>query len=599
MLLLQATASVNGNIGLLRAQLAQVIEEKNELNRKFIESRKALQSTGELLLKVHNHTLELKNERNEHKAKLEGLSVLNKALNEKVVEMSTKLEEINADGGMSKATITDFVEKLLSVKEEHIRAIEQQQVQLQTEMSKLRKENSDLLEAQREQQELILTTEQKIATLEKFSALERISSLEKLTSSLEASRLGVEQERYEWNAAHPPPRTDAPLPDSGAQFRPPSSEKPSSAIQSPRRSVNTLSMQEVEQSSISVHQASIATIAPTIQQLSSTESSFIQLSSTESSFIQLSSTESSFIQQPLSTESSFIKQLSSTESSFIQQLSMSVEPSTAPILEDTASSVTSTEYAAAIAMTLPLAVSTAGPEDDVLRGDRTEEQLVSPSPVQSTPTAAIAQESIHSEDCYEPSSGGTLHASGLSGSIEPSIASRAVVLLSPIVAAVAESGTSPSPSGAAGTVEQQFLRQGGLQKRKQSLVERAVSQVLWPGSLSTPMSEATDSSAPESLSAMIPLSEIVAKYADPSWKTAFARQPDEDDPSYKERLLRCKKAMKKDIFSWSKSFVLEHRRAPSKEDKKSFGQDVFKVYSQVSCCCCCCLSVACMQRWLI
>jgi len=502
---------------------------------------------------------------------------------------------------MSKATITDFVEKLLSVKEEHIRAIEQQQMQLQSEMSKLRKENSDLLEAQREQQELILTTEQKIATLEKFSALERISSLEKLTSSLEASRLGVEQERYEWNAAHPPPRTDAPLPDSGAQFRPPSSEKPSSAIQSPRRSVNTLPMQEVEQSSISVHQASIATIAPTIQQLSSTESSFIQLSSTESSFIQLSSTESSFIQQPLSTESSFIQQplstessfiqqLSSTESSFKQQLSTPLEPSTAPILEDAASSVTSTEYAAAIPMTLPLAVSVAGPEDDALRDDRTEEQLVSPSPVQSTPTAAIAQESLPSEDCYEPSSGGTLHASSLSGSFEPSTASRAVVLLSPIVAAVAESGTSPSPSGAAGTVEQQFLRQGGLQKRKQSLVERAVSQVLWPGSLSTPMSEATDSSAPESLSAMIPLSEIVAKYADPSWKTAFARQPDEDDPSYKERLLRCKKAMKKDIFSWSKSFVLEHRRAPSKEDKKSFGQDVFKVYSQVSCSCC--LSVA-------
>ena len=550
MLLHQATASVNGNIGLLRAQLAQVIEEKNELNRKFIESRKALQSTGELLLKVHNHTLELKNERNEHKAKLEGLSVLNKTLNEKVVEMSTKLEEINADGGMSKATITDFVEKLLSVKEDHIRAIEQQQVQLQSEMSKLRKENSDLLEAQREQQELILTTEQKIATLEKFSALERISSLEKLTSSLEASRLEVEQERYEWNAARPPPRTDAPLPDSGAQFRPPSSEKPSSAIQSPRRSVNTLSMQEVEQSSISVHQASIATIAPTIQQLSS------------------------------------------TESSFIQQLSMPVEPSTAPIIEDAASSVTSTEYAAAIAMTLPLAVSAAGPEDDALRDDRTEEQLVSPSPVQSTPTAAIAQESLPSEDCYEPSSGGTLHASGLSGSIEPSTASRAVVLLSPIVAAVAEAGTSPSPSpsGAAGTVEQQFLRQGGLQKKKQSLVERAVCQVMWPGSLSTPMSESTDSIAPESLSAMIPLSEIVAKYADPSWKTAFARQPDEDDPSYKERLLRCKKAMKKDIFSWSKSFVLEHRRAPSKEDKKSFGQDVFKVYSQVSCSCC--LSVA-------
>lgn len=547
-----------------------MIEEKNELNKKFIESRKALQSTGELLLKVHNHTLELKNERNEHKAKLEGLSVLNKTLNEKVVEMSTKLEEINADGGMSKATITDFVEKLLSVKEEHIRAIEQQQLQLQSEMSKLRKENSDLLEAQREQQELILTTEQKIATLEKFSALERISSLEKLTSSLEASRLEVEQERYEWNAAHPPPRTDAPVPDSGAQFRPPSSEKPSSAILSPRRSVNTLSMQEVEQSSVSVHKASIATIAPTIQQLSSIESSFIE---------QISSTESSFIQQ-----------LSSTESSFIQQQSMPVEPSTAPIIEDTASSVTSTAYSAAIPMTL--AVSAAGPEDDALRDDRTEEQLVSPSPLQSTPTAAIAQESLLSEDRFEPSSGGTLHVSGLRGSIEPSTASRAVVLLSPIVAAEAE--TSPS----AQTVEQQFLRQGGLQKRKPSLVERAVRQVMWPGSLSTPISETTGSSAPESLSAMIPLSEIVAKYADPSWKTAFARQPDEDDPSYKERLLRCKKAMKKDIFSWSKSFVLEHRRAPSKEDKKSFGQDVFKVYSQVSCCCCC-LPFACMQRRLI
>ena len=33
------------------------------------------------------------------------------------------------------------------------------------------------------------------------------------------------------------------------------------------------------------------------------------------------------------------------------------------------------------------------------------------------------------------------------------------------------------------------------------------------------------------------------------------------------------------------------RRAPSKEDKKSFGQDVFKVYSQVRTCS--------MQRWLI
>lgn len=560
-LLNQATAAVSGNIGLLRAQLSQVIEEKNELNRKFIESRKALQSTGELLLKVHNHTLELKNERNEHKAKLEGLSVLNKTLNEKVIEMSTKLEEINADGNrsMSKATITDFVEKLLSVKEEHIRAIEQQQVQLQSEMSKLRKENSDLLEAQREQQELILTTEQKIATLEKFSAaMDRISSLEKLTSSLEASRLEVELERIEeWSAAAVHPqltlRTDVPLPDLGAQFRPPSSEKPSNATQSPRRSINTvLSTPEAELSSVSpVQQASIApTIVPTIRQLSSTESSFIQ-------------------QQQ-------------------QQLSLPVEPYTVPMVEDvTASSVTST----ATPMMNHAAGYAVGPEGDVSRDDALGELLLSPSPVRSTPTADVAQESLPSEDCYEALSGETLNASGLSESNEPSTASRDVVLLSPITAATATTaaivaaaavagGTSPS----ARTAEQQFLlRQGGVQKRKQTLVERAVSQVMWPGSLSTPMGDPTPESMSSSSAMCVPLSEIAAKYADPSWKTAFARQPDEDDPSYKERLLRCKKAMKKDIFSWSKSFVLEHRRAPSKEDKKSFGQDVFRTYSQVSC----------------
>jgi hypothetical protein len=62
-----------------------------------------------------------------------------------------------------------------------------------------------------------------------------------------------------------------------------------------------------------------------------------------------------------------------------------------------------------------------------------------------------------------------------------------------------------------------------LQNKKQSLVERAVSQVMWPGSLSNPISETVGSPVPEKSA----LSEISAKYADPSWKSTFARQADQ------------------------------------------------------------------------
>jgi Fe-S-cluster-containing dehydrogenase component len=73
----------------------------------------------------------------------------------------------------------------------------------------------------------------------------------------------------------------------------------------------------------------------------------------------------------------------------------------------------------------------------------------------------------------------------------------------------------------------------------------------------------------------------------PSTPILVGKAPSLDKPtSCKECLLKCKKVMKKDIFSWSKSFVLEHRRALSKEDKKNFGQEVFRVYNQVRCPCC-------------
>jgi hypothetical protein len=59
-------------------------------------------------------------------------------------------------------------------------------------------------------------------------------------------------------------------------------------------------------------------------------------------------------------------------------------------------------------------------------------------------------------------------------------------------------------------------------------------------------------------------------------------KPDADADVFKERLLTLRRKVKRDIYAWSKSFVNENNRQPSKEDRKTVSGRMFRAYSGVS-----------------
>lgn len=52
---------------------------------------------------------------------------------------------------------------------------------------------------------------------------------------------------------------------------------------------------------------------------------------------------------------------------------------------------------------------------------------------------------------------------------------------------------------------------------------------------------------------------------------------------YKERMLELRKRVKRDIYAWTKSFVNETQRQPTKAERKDIAGAMFKAYSGVSC----------------
>lgn len=56
----------------------------------------------------------------------------------------------------------------------------------------------------------------------------------------------------------------------------------------------------------------------------------------------------------------------------------------------------------------------------------------------------------------------------------------------------------------------------------------------------------------------------------------------EDIELVKARLIKQRKMMKRDIFTWTKAFVAKNKRQPSKEDRKVLAGSMFRSYGQVT-----------------
>ena len=176
----------NDRLILLKSQLTDALEENafvksrlnaelkerhlmeakyKELNKKFTESKKALQATGAALLQVHNQTSEMKNKRDEREIQLDEALSLNRNLNSKIAELESRLEQALLSNNTG--TTTANLKKLIEDKENLIKSMEEQQVQLQSQMSKIRRDNYRLGEENAELQEALESKNRKIANLVK------------------------------------------------------------------------------------------------------------------------------------------------------------------------------------------------------------------------------------------------------------------------------------------------------------------------------------------------------------------------------------------------------------------------------------------------
>jgi trehalose-6-phosphate synthase len=72
---------------------------------------------------------------------------------------------------------------------------------------------------------------------------------------------------------------------------------------------------------------------------------------------------------------------------------------------------------------------------------------------------------------------------------------------------------------------------------------------------------------------------IAAKYTEESVDEMM--KPDADTDAYKERMVELRKKVKRDIYAWTKSFVNEAQRQPSKQERKDLASAMFRAYTGV------------------
>lgn len=131
-----------------------------DLNKEYVESRTALQSTGIMLSAVQRQISELRgrSERREHQ--LEEALELNKTLSAKFVSLGCKLDDTQANS-----------KQLIMLKEKQISNLKEQQLQLRAEISRLQLDNIRLAQVTAEQKDNIQSKDVQIEALEKNNSV--------------------------------------------------------------------------------------------------------------------------------------------------------------------------------------------------------------------------------------------------------------------------------------------------------------------------------------------------------------------------------------------------------------------------------------------
>ena len=158
---LEENAFIKSRLNAELKERHQMEAKYKELNKKFTESKKALQATGAALLQVHNQTSEMKNKRDEREIQLDEALNLNRNLNSKIAELETRLEQALLSN--NSGSTTSNLKRLIEDKEGLIKSMEEQQLQLQGQMSKIRRDNYRLGEENSELQEAVDAKNRKIA----------------------------------------------------------------------------------------------------------------------------------------------------------------------------------------------------------------------------------------------------------------------------------------------------------------------------------------------------------------------------------------------------------------------------------------------------
>lgn len=162
-----------------------ILEAKNkDLSEKLIDAKTGLQQTGAALYKLQQATDQLMSKRDRRDEQLQRAMDQNKAYEVQIAELEAKLDETSEDAKLQYA-INNY-RKIIIEKDEIIRTLEDEQMQIQNQFAKSKRENSLLTEEKNDLQSLIETRQRKISHLESV-----LQNLKERNAVLEAEALQI------------------------------------------------------------------------------------------------------------------------------------------------------------------------------------------------------------------------------------------------------------------------------------------------------------------------------------------------------------------------------------------------------------------------
>jgi len=530
----------------LKAQNAQLLEENSfikarlnaelkerhmldarnqELNRKFMESRKALQATGEMLLKVHNQVTEMRSKSEEREVQLQGALELNKNLTAKLVDMEGRMEGVQSNSSVSSTTVL-ALKKMVSDKEEHIKGLEEQQLQIQAQVSKLRRENYRLSELTTEQQDDLDSKERKIITLEK-----KASTLVEVLSQLQisAAESMIKQQQ---------------------QLQPPATEKPSN-FQSPRKNVKPSSKYEESNEGEDDSLFSTRSVVH-VQSLPNVDLDKQQQAEKKQPDGRLT------VREEPATSASTGSADRTTRNGILRKTTLSAG-SSAVVGQENWKDVLRT-------ITTPPATPQTGAKATTpsTRPNTAKEAKVE-TPSSQLPAEQVKQITEIKKDSAE----------------QQPIKTPTSTDVPPTSAVMSATPSKESESALARARLKTIALVGSAQRRNVQSMIQLDKPLTGTGTAS--MSPASANGVfPSILSNMESAAMICERYKAPTWDSAFQRVDGEDEEAYKDKLTKLKRSLKKDVVTWTKLFQIEFNAVPTKDDRKKYGFDMFRVYGNLS-----------------